>query len=70
MTEFVMDLRPCWEAEPELWSNFCWATNRPDNSPSDLWTVHDVNEWFNEQVKHMLEVVDAMITARLSGPLN
>jgi hypothetical protein len=70
MSKIEMDLRPCWEADPELWDTFCWATDRPDNGPSDLWTVHDVNAWFDEEVKKLLEVVDALIMSLLSGPLH
>ena len=40
-----MDLRPCHEADPALWTLFCAVTGRT-NEPSDIWTAYDVHEWF------------------------
>ena len=40
----------CWVSQPTLWAEFCKLTRR-ENLPSDLWTVRDVLEWFEDRLK-------------------
>jgi hypothetical protein len=49
-----MDLRFCHEADPIMWATFCEVSRRL-GTPSDIWTVYDVEQWFARKRQDWLD---------------